>query len=429
MTTPYYTDDAVTVWHGDARALPLEDGTVDLIVTSPPYYALRSYRDGGEHYAGQIGDEPTPGEYLDNLLDVTRECVRVLKPSGSMWVNLGDKYAERAGPARAGGVDDDPAVRRPANRPARGRRDVPVKSLLGLPWRYANRCVDELGLILRAEVVWAKPNPMPESVTDRVRRTHETWFHFTVRRRYYSAIDAVRDPYAASTAASYAAGGGASRIGEAFRTHPSHTRRGAPDAIPEGYAGNPLGRLPGSVWDIATQPLKLPPELGVEHYAAFPMEWPRRIILGWSPSGVCTACGEGRRPTTHKVRTSAAGDVVTGAAFGATRTETADGARHTFRTDVTMTGEACSCPEPTAPTRPAVVLDPFGGTGTTGLVARALGRRAHLVDGSLDYCRAARWRVTDPGELARALEVEKPPPVPVGVDSLLDLLVDEGAPS
>ncbi len=86
-----------------------------------------------------------------------------------------------------------------------------------------------------------------------------------------------------------------------------------------------------------------------------------------------------------------------------------------------IVGEACACPEPTAPTRPAVVLDPFGGTGTTGLVARALGRRAHLVDLSADYCRLARWRVTDPGELARALEVPKPPPPPAGVDALFDL--------
>ncbi|MEK9724720.1 MAG: site-specific DNA-methyltransferase, partial [Rhodospirillaceae bacterium] len=132
---------------GDAVSLPLADESVDLIVTSPPYFALRSYTDGGEHYDGQIGSEDTPAAFLEALWAVTAECKRVLKPSGSMWVNLGDKYGD--------------------------------KSLMGLPWRYAIGCIDNLGLILRAEVVWSKPNGLPESVTDRVRRSHEQWFMFT----------------------------------------------------------------------------------------------------------------------------------------------------------------------------------------------------------------------------------------------------------
>lgn len=87
---------------GDALALPLGDSTVDLVVTSPPYFGLRSYQDGGEHYAGQIGDEPTPAEFVDALIAATREMVRVLKPSGSIWVNLGDKYAGVGGPNQSG---------------------------------------------------------------------------------------------------------------------------------------------------------------------------------------------------------------------------------------------------------------------------------------------------------------------------------------
>ena len=82
------------VIRANARDLPLADNSVDLVVTSPPYFALRSYQDGGEHYAGQLGSEPTPAEFVAALLEVTRECVRVLKPSGSLWVNLGDKYAQ-----------------------------------------------------------------------------------------------------------------------------------------------------------------------------------------------------------------------------------------------------------------------------------------------------------------------------------------------
>lgn len=92
-----------------------------------------------------------------------------------------------------------------------------------------------------------------------------------------------------------------------------------------------------------------------------------------------------------------------------------------------IAGEQCACPEPTAPTRPAVVLDPFGGTGTTALVARALGRRAIHVDLSRDYCRLAQWRLTDPGEAARALGVEKPPAVSEDQSSIFDLLAEEAA--
>lgn len=89
--TTFMPGDA-TVVRGNARDIPLPDNSVNLIVTSPPYLNLRSYTDGGEHYEGQIGDEPTMEEFLDSLIEVTRECARVLKPSGSLWVNLGDKY-------------------------------------------------------------------------------------------------------------------------------------------------------------------------------------------------------------------------------------------------------------------------------------------------------------------------------------------------
>jgi site-specific DNA-methyltransferase (cytosine-N4-specific) len=140
---------------------------------------------------------------------------------------------------------------------------------------------------------------------------------------------------------------------------------------------NPLGKLPGSVWEIATQPLTVPAELGVDHFAAFPMEWPRRLILGWSPREVCTACGEGRRWVT---RPSAEFVIASG-----------------------MTGyDDCACLDTTAPATPGVVLDPFGGTGTTALVATMLGRRGITVDLSADYCRLAEWRASDPKERARA---------------------------
>jgi DNA modification methylase len=321
---------APVILQGDARNLPLPKASVDLVVTSPPYYGLRSYQDGGRPYAGQIGAESTPAEYLDALIEATRECVRVLKPTGSLFVNLGDRYstgnsghsalAQLSARYRGGGHSDAKAKRKSQRTPA-----MPTKTLLGLPWRYAIRCVDELGLILRAEIVWSKPNSLPESVTDRVRRSHETWFHFTVSPRYYSAVDEIRQPHAPASLA-----------------RPQRARHaldrfsvGTPQTLNPAHCVHPAGRLPGSVWDIPTQPLKVPTELGLDHFAAFPMEWPRRLILGWSP------------------------------------------------------------PQ-------GVVLDPFGGTGTTALVAYAHGRLGITMDASSDYCRLARWRVADPRQQARA---------------------------
>lgn len=322
------------VIRGNALALPLADASVDLVVTSPPYFGLRSYQDGGEHYEGQIGDEATPAEFVDALLAATREMVRVVKPSGSIWVNLGDKYAgsrmDGSSGNGTGGLANGKEYAEAITRMTQGRvarTSVPTKSLIGVPWRYALRCIDDLGLILRAEVIWSKPNGLPESVTDRVRRSHETWFHFTREPRYFSAVDEVREQHQHPTVTHTGP-----RVARGEPGQPQHLRMGL----------SPLGKLPGSVWTIPTQPLRVPDHLGVDHFAAFPMEWPRRIIRGWSPAG-------------------------------------------------------------------GTILDPFGGTGTTALVARAWGRHGISVDMSADYCRLAEWRVNDPCELARAMQVEKPP--------------------
>ena len=407
---------------GNALALPLADDSVDLVVTSPPYFGLRSYQDGGEHYSGQIGDEPTPAEFVDALIAATAEMVRVVKPSGSIWVNLGDKYAGSNGqPGGAGsstlvGTTSHTRGMTANKAPATG---APTKSLIGVPWRYAIRCIDDLGLILRAEVIWSKPNGLPESVTDRVRRSHETWFHFTKEPRYFSAVDEIREEH--TTTGRVSGKGSGQRLGSVML---------APQTLLDDQQYNPLGKLPGSVWTIPTQPLTVPAHLGVDHFAAFPMEWPRRIILGWSPVGVCTACGEGRRPVSVR-----------------------DPIDPRFQSPPTrITGYACACPAPTvereirefdhhsgemvtrvvevsdptwqpiAPTTPAVVLDPFGGTGTSALVASVLGRHGISVDMSADYCRLAEWRTTDPDQIARAMQVDKPARQVDGQADLFDYL-------
>jgi hypothetical protein len=206
----------------------------------------------------------------------------------------------------------------------------------------------------------------------------------------------------------------------------------------EPQATNPLGKLPGSVWEIPSAPLVVPDRVaharccggrkrpgctdGLDHFAAFPPELPRRIILGWSPSGICTECGEGRRPQVlREIGPDHQGRV--GTLHGGDRARLGHATERKMLDGLslrTITGYACACQGASAPARPAVVVDPFGGTGTTALVADVLGRTGITIDRSLDYCRLARWRTTDPAERARALGVPKPPPVPEGQASLFD---------
>lgn len=419
MTSPGLNTPTPVLLQGDARELPLADASVDLVCTSPPYFGLRDYG-----HASQIGAEPTPGEFLDALTECTREMVRVLKPTGSIWVNLGDKYAgSPSGPqGSSGGLAGSSRTEIYSGFRARQRRlarFAPDKSLLLLPHRYAIRCVDELGLVVRQDQVWSKPNGLPESVTDRTRRAHEYFFHLVKQPRYYSAVDEIREPVACLRHTL----DNAQRKAEGRRG--DRASLGARESDPltghTGKAPNPLGKLPGSVWEIATQPLTVPDHVGVDHFAAFPMEWPRRIILGWSPREVCTACGEGRRPLARqvdeqyaaeraKVRASRARterERALGESFGGAGGRTNTGgmtniSNGVVRPDYRITGYACACPDTSAPSTPGIVLDPFSGTGTTALVAAMLGRTGIGVELSADYIRLARWRCSDPKERARA---------------------------
>jgi DNA modification methylase len=410
----------------DAVRIPLRDESVDLIVTSPPYFALRSYRDGNEHYAGQIGSEPTPQAYLDALWSVLGECWRVLKPSGSCWVNLGDKRAgsgghnnatlggtSALGPKHKRGMDAhgvrvDRATRRNApdryNQAAFGRD----KSKMLLPHRFAIGCEDGLadpegkGWIVRQDVCWQKLNGLPESVTDRCRDSHEYLFHLTKSERYFSAVDEVREPYTPGTESRYAAG-----FAQTKRQNGNQPSKGYDDSDGGPSAQNPLGKLPGSVWPIASEPLIVPEAVEQhydlpDHFAAFPQELPRRIILGWSPSGICTACGEGRRPVVEKDPEYLA----MREQLGNWRNQRSCDERNSGGTErptptATINGYACACPDTSAPTHPAVVLDPFAGTGTTCGVARTLGRYGVGLDLSADYLRLARWRVWESGNFAK----------------------------
>ncbi len=288
-----YQDESVAVIRHDARQLPFEDGSVDLIVTSPPYFALRSYRDDGEHYDGQIGSEDTPDQFLDALDECMVEWGRVLKPSGSVWINLGDKYSGSqthsdwsSAPINHGaGVDDHERLSRQdtalGDEPLVSFGSIRSKSLMGLPWRFAIRQIDA-GWILRAEVVWDKPNGLPESVTDRVRRSHEQWFHFVKEPRYFSGIDEIREPqtYPDDTGRINHRGV-ARRKGD--QSDGRYRKGGMARYLSKDRILDPLGRVPGSVWSIPSEPLLIPDDTRQlldlpDHFAAFPQEWPRRII-------------------------------------------------------------------------------------------------------------------------------------------------------
>lgn len=283
----------------DAAHIPLADESVDLIVTSPPYFSLRDYRENGESLKGQVGNEPSPEEFLASLWKCTEEWTRVLKSRGSIFVNLGDKWAGGGGGPPGGspksGYDPFP-VGRGTTVNSGARWGFRGKSLMNIPHRYAIGCTDQLGLIEREEIVWYKANGLPESVRDRCRRSHEMIFHFTKEPVYYSAIDRIREDQITLNA-------------QRRKAHKPRLpgREGGEDGMTD-VASNPLGKLPPSVWDIALHPLNVPKydedesldgtSFEFDHFAAYPPELVQRIILGFSPKDVCTRCGQGRFPVT-----------------------------------------------------------------------------------------------------------------------------------
>jgi site-specific DNA-methyltransferase (cytosine-N4-specific) len=275
----YYRDEQVTLWLGDAldvlRALP--DESVDCIVTSPPYYGLRDYG-----VDGQYGLEATPAAYVETMRQVFAEARRVLAKDGTCWINLGDSYARgntgqgNDGPSSTlqGGTRpsfrSDGATVSPAKRAGAG---IPDKNLLMIPERVAIALQDD-GWILRSKVIWHKPNAMPESVLDRPAGRYEFVYLLTRSERYWFDLDTIREPHTMEQR----------RRTVKHRYNPPasqpehtglHTVRAevAPD-------GHPLGRNPGDVWTIATQPY---PEA---HFAVFPAEIPIRCIkAGCKPGG------------------------------------------------------------------------------------------------------------------------------------------------
>ena len=265
---PYYQDDAVTLWHGDSLAVlrDLPSGSVDCCVTSPPYFGLRDYG-----VDGQLGAEASPAEYVEAMRAVFSEVRRVLADDGTLWLNLGDSYSggNRSTFDTAGGKTGGRGIN--AERLASG---LPGKNLLGIPWRVAFALQDN-GWILRNDIIWAKPNGMPESVTDRLSTKHEHVFMFAKSARYWFDLEPIKVPSTGLPPGN--SRDGQSRYGTA--TKGGDGRR---------FGGNASSTLldvhetrnPGDVWTIPTQPYP------GAHFAVMPSAIAERCILaGCKPGG------------------------------------------------------------------------------------------------------------------------------------------------
>jgi DNA modification methylase len=261
MTWTIHTGDALAV----LRTLPTD--SVHCVVTSPPYWGLRDYG-----VDGQIGLENTISGYVGRLVEVFRQVRRVLRPDGTMWLNLGDAYAGKTVGRRAQGPDI--TGRRAAAADARTRPGMSDglkhKDLMGLPWRVAF-ALQEDGWYLRADVIWNKPNPMPESVHDRPTRSHEYLFLMTKSDSYHYDADAIREPLADPRRRGRAAGKNAMR-GQAL------LRPRGNGLSPSRYA-NPLGRNKRSVWTIAPTPFR------GAHFATYPTRLVEPCIRAGAPAG------------------------------------------------------------------------------------------------------------------------------------------------
>lgn len=268
-------DHDVTLFNGDVREVlsHMADGSVQCAVTSPPYYGLRDYG-----HDGQIGLEPSPAEYVEAMCAVFADVRRVLANDGVLWLNLGDSYAGSWGAqgkteqglhskviaARAAGGKDSRTGSITAGMP-------PAKNLMGMPWRVAFALQDD-GWILRNAIVWAKPNAMPESVTDRLSTRYEHVFLFSKSRKYWFDLDAIREPHITADRPLFGVPNKGQR-GWAVGSGGNHR-----DSEAFGVGRHESGRNPGDVWTIPTSPY------AAAHFATFPPALARRCIQAGCPS-------------------------------------------------------------------------------------------------------------------------------------------------
>lgn len=292
----------------------MPDGLVNTCITSPPYFGLRDYG-----VDGQIGLESSPDEFVSRLVAIFREVRRVLRDDGTLYLNLGDSYnAYNGNRGRSLGSANNrhheimPTLVGGSGLTVRGLKN---KDLIGIPWRVAFALQAD-GWYLRQDIIWSKPNPMPESVRDRCTRAHEYIFMLSKSARYYYDSESIREQAVSSTINKFTDGGSDKQRGHS-RRHAGFNGRYAQKLAQDGL---PDSRNRRSVWTVATKPFK------GSHFATFPPELIEPCVLAGCPSG-------------------------------------------------------------------GMVLDPFGGAGTTGLVAKMHGRSATLIELNKKYADMARDRI------------------------------------
>jgi DNA modification methylase len=359
------------------RKLPSE--SVQTCICSPPYWGLRDYG-----VAGQLGLEPTPESYVARMVEVFAEVRRVLRPDGTLWLNIGDSYAsgevgrhdQKSGEWMTGSAAvKGSGERRQYFRPS----GLKAKDLVGIPWRLAFALQAD-GWYLRSDIIWHKPNPMPESVRDRPTKAHEYVFLLSKSARYFWDAEAVRE--------------------EASEPHrppqPGYARACIGDPYGKQNRGlwNPSpGRNVRSVWTITPKPFR------GAHFATFPPALVERCVkAGTSERGACPQCGKPWERVTERIR---AGKPVVfcpkSIRYGGRGSKSSGlrepGWRKREQASSRSLGfrRACSCPA-AAPV-PCVVLDPFLGSGTTAAVSRSLGRDCVGIDLNPKYLTMARQRV------------------------------------
>ncbi|NIQ00985.1 MAG: site-specific DNA-methyltransferase [Nitrospinaceae bacterium] len=329
-----YQDDHITLHQAEALAglREIPDESVQCVVTSPPYWGLRDYR-----VKGQIGLEKTPEEYVAKLVDVFRQVRRVLKKDGTVWLNLGDSYCASG---HGWSVAESKSGKYKSMELAggyKGRDPVPglkPKDLIGIPWRVALALQTD-GWFLRSEVIWSKPNPMPESVTDRPTRAHEYIFLLTRRAKYFYNHEAIKEPVAPATVL---------RLDQDIENQKGSTR------------ANGGRKTNGPMKAVGKKPDK--PGGHSRHHAGFNDRWDQMAKAEQSANGR-------NKRSVWEVATTGYPDA------------------H-FATFPPKLIEPCIL----AGSRPGdTVLDPFWGSGTTGEVAVKHGRKAIGIELSPEYCK------------------------------------------
>jgi DNA modification methylase len=351
----------------------IEDGSINTCITSPPYWGLRDYN--GE--SKQLGMEDTPEEFTENLVKVFREIKRVLRDDGTAWLNLGDSYSSGGRTTTTNQSlrgDKDYGVTRP--KPSKG---IKPKDLIGIPWRVAFALQAD-GWYLRQDIIWHKPNPMPESVRDRCTKAHEYIFLLSKNVKYYFDNEAIKEdakyPQSPNSPQSIKKGqgefgmdtrGGLSKIGALAK------------------------RNKRSVWTITTKTFK------GAHFATFPKDLIEPCVLAGCPEKVCVQCSEPYKLKVDIKRIPRWELSPNDPRYRPSKYENAhDSLNGNTRHSVTETkplGLEKQCDCQTNETKGGTVLDPFGGSGTTGIVAASHNRNAILLELNAEYIELAKARI------------------------------------